>query len=335
MTGYHGDPDRTAEAMAGGYYRTGDVGSRDDDGYITYVGRADDVFKASDYKISPFELESALLEHEAVAEAAVVPAPDELRLAVPKAYVVLAEGWEPARTPPRCCSSTRGRSSPLQAHPPPGVRRPAQDRLRQDPPDRAARGDGGGVGRRVPRGGLPVSAEPLVRARHERHAAARRHHRAPTWTGRSRPGRSGTRWSTWRRAALDVRRIRRGRRRVGARAAGAAGSPRATGSGIWAVNCPEWVLVQYATARIGAIMVNINPAYRTHEVEYVLKQAGISRPGRLARSQDQRLPGAGRAGPGPAPTCAAVHYIGDRPGTRCPGAADACRRPNSPPAKPS
>ncbi|MEU0193538.1 AMP-binding protein [Streptomyces afghaniensis] len=95
MTGYHGDADRTAEAMAGGYYRTGDIGARDEDGYITYVGRADDVFKASDYKISPFELESALLEHEAVAEAAVVPAPDELRLAVPKAYVVLAAGWEP------------------------------------------------------------------------------------------------------------------------------------------------------------------------------------------------------------------------------------------------
>ncbi|MFF3887144.1 AMP-binding protein [Streptomyces sp. NPDC001914] len=95
MTGYHGDPDRTAEAMAGGYYRTGDIGSRDADGYITYVGRADDVFKASDYKISPFELESALLEHEAVAEAAVVPAPDELRLAVPKAYIVLAAGYEP------------------------------------------------------------------------------------------------------------------------------------------------------------------------------------------------------------------------------------------------
>ncbi|WP_330286902.1 AMP-binding protein [Streptomyces sp. NBC_00576] len=94
MTGYHGDADLTAEAMAGGFYRTGDIGSRDGDGYITYVGRADDVFKASDYKISPFELESALLEHEAVAEAAVVPAPDELRLAVPKAYVVLAAGWE-------------------------------------------------------------------------------------------------------------------------------------------------------------------------------------------------------------------------------------------------
>lgn len=95
MTGYAGDPERTAEVMAGGYYRTGDIGSRDADGYITYVGRADDVFKSSDYKISPFELESALLEHEAVVEAAVVPAPDPLRLSVPKAYVVLAEGWEP------------------------------------------------------------------------------------------------------------------------------------------------------------------------------------------------------------------------------------------------
>ncbi|MET8830519.1 AMP-binding protein [Streptomyces sp. NPDC004610] len=95
MTGYHGDPDRTAEAMADGYYRTGDIGARDEEGYITYVGRADDVFKASDYKISPFELESALLEHPAVAEAAVVPAPDALRLAVPKAYIVLAEGWDP------------------------------------------------------------------------------------------------------------------------------------------------------------------------------------------------------------------------------------------------
>ncbi|MBW8483041.1 AMP-binding protein [Actinomadura parmotrematis] len=95
MTGYHGDPERTAEATAGGYYRTGDIGSRDAAGYITYVGRADDVFKASDYKISPFELESVLIEHPAVAEAAVVPSPDPVRLAVPKAYVTLAAGWAP------------------------------------------------------------------------------------------------------------------------------------------------------------------------------------------------------------------------------------------------
>ena len=95
MVGYADDEERTAEAMRGGYYHTGDVGSRDDDGYITYVGRSDDVFKASDYRISPFELESVLIEHDAVAEAAVVPSPDPLRLAVPKAYVVLAAGHAP------------------------------------------------------------------------------------------------------------------------------------------------------------------------------------------------------------------------------------------------
>ena len=95
MTGYQGDPERNAEAMADGFYHTGDVASVDADGYITYVGRTDDVFKASDYKISPFELESVLIEHPAVAEAAIVPAPDEVRLAVPKAYVVLAPGHEP------------------------------------------------------------------------------------------------------------------------------------------------------------------------------------------------------------------------------------------------
>lgn len=95
MTGYQGDPERASESMAGGWYHSGDVATRDADGYITYVGRTDDVFKASDYKISPFELESVLLEHPAVMEAAVVPAPDPVRLAVPKAYVALAPGYEP------------------------------------------------------------------------------------------------------------------------------------------------------------------------------------------------------------------------------------------------
>jgi acetyl-CoA synthetase len=95
MTGYLDDARRNEAVMSGGYYHTGDVASRDEDGFITYVGRSDDVFKASDYRISPFELESVLIEHPAVAEAAVVPAPDPVRLAVPKAYVVLAVGHAP------------------------------------------------------------------------------------------------------------------------------------------------------------------------------------------------------------------------------------------------
>jgi acetyl-CoA synthetase len=97
MVGYRDDAERNAAAFADGKYHTGDVASRDSDGYITYIGRSDDVFKSSDYRISPFELESVLIEHPAVAEAAVVPAPDELRLSVPKAYVVLAAGYSPGK----------------------------------------------------------------------------------------------------------------------------------------------------------------------------------------------------------------------------------------------
>jgi acetyl-CoA synthetase len=91
MMGYQADDGSTLPAGEA-FYRTGDVANRDADGYLTYVGRADDVFKASDYRISPFELESVLIEHEAVAEAAVVPAPDAMRMAVPKAFIALAPG---------------------------------------------------------------------------------------------------------------------------------------------------------------------------------------------------------------------------------------------------
>ncbi len=84
-----GDP----TPIDGDCYRTGDVASRDSEGYITFIGRADDLFKSSDYRISPFELESAMIEHEAVAEAAVVPAPDPIRTTTPKAYIALAPGF--------------------------------------------------------------------------------------------------------------------------------------------------------------------------------------------------------------------------------------------------
>lgn len=78
-------------------YRTGDVASLDADGYLTFVGRADDVFKSSDYRISPFELESVLIEHHAVAEAAIVPTPDDIRLSIPKAYILLTAGTPPTK----------------------------------------------------------------------------------------------------------------------------------------------------------------------------------------------------------------------------------------------
>jgi acetyl-CoA synthetase len=115
MTGYQGDAVRNADAMAGGFYHTGDVASVDSEGYISFIGRTDDVFKASDYKISPFEVESVLIEHPAVAEAAVVPAPDPVRLAVPKAYIALAPGHEAdAETARSILAHARAKLAPWQ-----------------------------------------------------------------------------------------------------------------------------------------------------------------------------------------------------------------------------
>jgi acetyl-CoA synthetase len=96
MAGYLGVAG-TGAATESRFYGTGDVAQRDGDGVITFIGRTDDIFKSSDYKVSPFEVESVLIEHPAVAEAAVVPAPDPTRLNLVKAYVALANGWSADR----------------------------------------------------------------------------------------------------------------------------------------------------------------------------------------------------------------------------------------------
>jgi acetyl-CoA synthetase len=115
MPGYLDDPDRNMDVMTDGYYRTGDIASRDADGYLTYIGRRDDVFKSSDYRISPFELESALIEHQAVAEAAVVPSPDPLRMSVPKAFIQLtADATPDEKTALSIFRHARARLSPFK-----------------------------------------------------------------------------------------------------------------------------------------------------------------------------------------------------------------------------
>ena len=115
MREYADDPERNMDAMGDGYYHTGDIASRDADGYLTYVGRMDDVFKSSDYRISPFELESVLIEHAAVTEAAIVPSPDPVRLCVPKAFVELVAGVSPdARTALSIFQHVRTRLSPYK-----------------------------------------------------------------------------------------------------------------------------------------------------------------------------------------------------------------------------
>ncbi len=94
MTEYYRDEERTAKAKRDGWYHTGDVAWKDEDGFFWYVGRNDDVIKSSGYRIGPFEIESVMLEHDAVKECAVIGVPDPLRGAVVKAFVVLADGVE-------------------------------------------------------------------------------------------------------------------------------------------------------------------------------------------------------------------------------------------------
>ena len=135
MQGYQGDDGKLSGAD-GDLYRSGDVVFADDEGYLTFVGRSDDVFKSSDYRISPFELESILLEHELVAEAAVVPSPDPIRLAIPKAYVLLVSGVGAfAGNRVVDLPAFAYAAGAVQAHPADRTRdRIAEDDFRQNPP---------------------------------------------------------------------------------------------------------------------------------------------------------------------------------------------------------
>ena len=93
--GYWKQPEATANKFTDDWCRTGDLATRDADGYLWYQGRADDVFKAAGYRIGPSEIENCLVKHPSVANAAVVPKPDAERGNLVKAYVVLAAGFAP------------------------------------------------------------------------------------------------------------------------------------------------------------------------------------------------------------------------------------------------
>ena len=96
FTGYYKHPEMTEEKLLGKYYNTDDMASFDEDGYYYFIGRDDDVIKCSGYRIGPFEVESALLEHPSVVECAITGAPDPIRGQVVKASVILAAGYEPS-----------------------------------------------------------------------------------------------------------------------------------------------------------------------------------------------------------------------------------------------
>ena len=172
FVGYEGDDEANAKAFRDGWYYTGDKAWRDGDGYLWFEGRDDDVITSSAYRIGPFEVESALVEHPAVVEAAVVGKDDPQRTQIVTAFVILAAGYEPAATSssPSCRTHARGADRALQV--PAGDplrRRAAQDGQRQDPPHRAARvaafaGLTGGTRDRNPRAPSQTSPRPTREA---------------------------------------------------------------------------------------------------------------------------------------------------------------------------
>ena len=96
FTGYYHNPELTDKALGGEYYDTGDMAVRDENGYYWFMGRNDDVIKCSGYRIGPFEVESAMIEHPSVVECAITSAPDPIRGQVVKATVVLAKEYTPS-----------------------------------------------------------------------------------------------------------------------------------------------------------------------------------------------------------------------------------------------
>ena len=191
FSGYYEDPELTKTVWDNGLYHTGDVAWRDEWGYYWYVGRADDVIKSSGYRIGPFEVESALLEHPAVLETAITAAPDELRGQVVKATIVPQARLGGGRR------AQEGAAGARQAHHralqvPPYHRicqRAAQDHLRQDPP-RGAAAEGPAV-TNLYEGGVPPDAA-NAEAMHCAHAFERPHAGLPApRLGQNRGGMAG------------------------------------------------------------------------------------------------------------------------------------------------
>ena len=144
--GYWRPPEASEETFGGEWFHTKDAATQDEDGYVWYAGRADDVIIAAGYRIGPFEVESACLEHAAVREAAAVASPDEVQ-------GQRRQGVHRPRRGPRALRRAGRRDQALRPRAPQRLRLPAPDRVRrraaedadrQDPPDRAARGGDGG-----------------------------------------------------------------------------------------------------------------------------------------------------------------------------------------------
>jgi fatty-acyl-CoA synthase len=263
---YWKDPEEMDRVFHGDWYFTGDKAYKDEDGYFWFVGRADDVIISSGYRIGPFEVESALLEHPAVAESAVVASPDPVRGEVVKAFVVLRPGQEPSEDlTKKLQQHVREVTAPYKY---PRVVEYVTDlpktisgkirrgQLKKEEWAKEAKRwpSYAFVGSDLPLVGLTIGE--MLREMAEKYPDSEALV-APPWDVRL----------TYRQL-LDVC-------GQAARSFLALGVQRGDRVAVWATNHPEWVITQFATAMIGAILVTVNPAYRSHELEYGLKTSQV------------------------------------------------------------
>jgi|GEM_PF-4813 len=263
---YWKEPEEMARVFSGDWYFTGDKAYKDEDGYFWFVGRADDVIISSGYRIGPFEVESALLEHPAVAESAVVASPDPVRGEVVKAFVVLRPGQEPSEELTKQLQQhVREVTAPYKyprvveyVHDLPktisGKIRRGQLKKEEWAKEAKRRPSYAYVGSVAPLVGLTIGEvlREMAEKFPDNDALV-----APPW---------------------DVRLTYRQLLEVCSRAARsfmALGVEKGDRVAVWATNHPEWVITQFATAMIGAILVTVNPAYRSHELEYGLKTSEV------------------------------------------------------------
>ena len=259
MQEYWNKPAETAEAFRGGWFHSGDLVRRDEDGYVYVVDRKKDMIISGGENIYSAEVENVVAAHPKVAEVAVIGVPDPKWGETPVAVIVPHDHADPptdAEIEAHCRAQLAHYKRPrylaiVEALPRNPGGKVLKGRLRDEYAATASYSAG------------PTDTQLLdetIGANFERTAATYPDTEALVDVP------SGRRW-TYAELDAEIDTV--------AKALMASGVEQGDRVGIWAPNCPEWTVLQYATAKIGAILVTINPAYRTHELAYVLQHSGV------------------------------------------------------------
>ena len=261
---YWKEPEEMSRVFSGDWYYTGDKAYHDEDGYFWFVGRADDVIISSGYRIGPFEVESALVEHPAVTESAVVASPDPVRGEVVKAFVVLKSGQSPSdELTKQLQQHVREVTAPYKY--------PRIIEYVNDLPKT--------ISGKIRRGELKKKEWAKEAKRRPSYAYVGSEAKLVGMTIGEMLKEIAERYPDSEALVAPLEDVRLTYRQFldvcgqAAKSFIKLGVKKGDRVAIWAHNYPEWVIAQFSTSMIGAILVTVNPAYRSHELEYGLKDS--------------------------------------------------------------